>query len=51
MMVFGTIVLPSIFVYLFDNHPLSFPILLFISFFLVFSDFFWGKDWDEYNKD
>lgn len=45
----GSIVLPPIFIYLFDNYPFSMPILFLFSFYLVYLDFKLGKPWNEYS--
>ena len=49
LLMVGTILLPPLFIYLFDYHPEAIPLLIFISLFLVYLDFKWGKDWSDYN--
>ena len=48
LFIFGTIVLPPLFIYLLDTFCWSFPLLVFISFFLVFLDFYYARDWSDY---
>lgn len=44
----GSLLLPPLFLFLFDNYPLySIPFVFFISFFLVLSDLLYGGDWDK----
>jgi len=43
LMFIGALLLPGVFVFLFDHYPLSMPILLCISFFLML--------WDLFDKD
>ena len=50
-MMAGTILLPPLFIFLFDYYPEAIPLLVFISLSLIYLDFRWGKPWSEYDRE